>query len=368
METSEVVPHVPVDVEEALAETAQELGRPLTEDFAPPARAEEEEEDDDGTYHWQEVLAAVQQDDVRRMRFLEVFQDQYDIATSVDALVHAPEFLNNYLLNDFDYRKFVQSSGLVDDDLTVDDFGIYEKQNLREDVTIGVSVILELVTKIAMKMGISMDEAMAGMPGGSAVRIVPKCCALSRWLPGALCTARALKAGVSTNFKDGNPWGSEEAAGKFAEHFSYTWDEIAITTQADDGVASCCSGTMRVSFVNGTEYVSIVSLVPVNLHDWAPNTELPDVPLTKFTDSGPDVLLEIEPEIAELFEEGMILDGHFFELKNGPWFMSSLSAIRTGFDSDDSELAALEAEDAELAALEATEAAEAAEDEGEPLA
>ena len=25
---------------------------------------------------------------------------------------------------------------------------------------------------------------------------------------------------------------------------------------------------MRVSFVNGTEYVSIVSLVPVNLHDW----------------------------------------------------------------------------------------------------
>ena len=51
-----------------------------------------------------------------------------------------------------------------------------------------------------------------------------------------------------------------------------------------------------------------------------------------------------------------------------PRFMSSLSAIRTGFDSDDSELAALEAEDAELAALEATEAAEAAEDEGEPLA
>ena len=32
-----------------------------------------------------------------------------------------------------------------------------------------------------------------------------------------------------------------------------------------------------------------------------------------------EVLLEIEPEIAELFEEGMILDGHFFELKNGPW-------------------------------------------------
>jgi len=157
------------------------------------------------------VLAAVQQDDVRRMRFLEVFQDQYDIATSVDALVHAPEFLNNCLLNDFDYRKFVQSSGLVDDDLTVDDFGIYEKQNLREDVTIGVSVILELVTKIAMKMGISMDEAMAGMPGGSAVRIVPKCCALSRWLPGALCTVRALKAGKAiykpiynhdTGFKD----------------------------------------------------------------------------------------------------------------------------------------------------------------------
>ena len=35
---------------------------------------------------------------------------RYDIATSVDALVHAPEFLNNYLLNDFDYRKFVRAA------------------------------------------------------------------------------------------------------------------------------------------------------------------------------------------------------------------------------------------------------------------
>merc|ERR1719428_76955 len=280
----------PLDAEGALAEMseAQELGG---QDLA-------EEEEDDGTYHWQEVLAAVKQDDVRRIRFLEVFQEQYDIATSVDALVHAPEFLNQYLLNEFDYREFITSTGLADDDITDNDFAIYEKQNLQEDITIGVSVIFELVTKIASKMAISLEEAMVSMPGGSAVRIVPKCCALSRWLPGALCTARALKAGVSTSFTDGNPFGDEEAAGKFAERFSYTWDEISITTQSDEEVVSCCSGTMRVSFVNGTEYVSIVSLVPVNLHDWAPNTELPDVPLTKFTDSGPDVLLEIEPEIA----------------------------------------------------------------------
>merc|ERR1712072_845284 len=152
----------------------------------------------------------------------------------------------------------------------------------------------------------------------------------------------------------GNPYGSEEAAGKFAEHFSITWDEIAITTTADEEVVSCCSGTMRVSFVNGTEYVSIVSLVPLSLQPWAPNFDLPDVPLTKFTDSGPDVLMEIEPELAELLEEGMILDGHFYELKNGPWFMSSLAAVRTGLgDAED--------EDDELAAL------EAAEQEGEPL-
>merc|ERR1719375_1451920 len=327
---------VPVDAEAALAETseAQELGGPLAE----------EEEEDDGTYHWQEVLTAVKQDDVRRIRFLEVFQETYDIATSVDALVHAPEFLNHYLLNEFEYREFIHSTGLADDDITTNDFVIYEKQNLQEDITIGVSVIFELVTKIAAKMGISLDEAMVNMPGGSAVRIVPKCCALSRWLPGALCTARALKAGISTTFVDGNPFGSDEAAGKFAEQFSYTWDEIAITTQSDEEVVSCCSGTMRVSFVNGTEYVSIVSLVPVNLHPWAPNMELPDVPLTKFTDSGPDVLLEIEPDLAELLEEGMILDGLFFELKNGPWFMSSLSAVRTGLgededDFDDEELA-----------------------------
>merc|ERR1712072_724810 len=157
----------------------------------------------------------------------------------------------------------------------------------------------------------------------------------------------------------GNPYGSEEAAGKFAEHFSITWDEIAIATTADEEVVSCCSGTMRVSFVNGTEYVSIVSLVPVSLQPWAPNTELPHVPLTKFTDSGPDVLMEIEPELAEHLEEGMILDGHFFELKNGPWFMSSLSAVRTGLGDEEEE----DDEDAELAAL---EAAEAAEEEGEP--
>jgi hypothetical protein len=340
---------VPNDAEEALAleETseAQELGGPLTE------------EDFDGSYHWQEVLASVKQDDVRRIRFLEVFQETYDIATSVDALVHAPEFLNHYLLNEFEYREFIHSTGLADDDITTNDFAIYEKQNLQEDITIGVSVIFELVTKIAAKMGISLEEAMVNMPGGSAVRIVPKCCALSRWLPGALCTARALKAGISTTFAEGNPYGDEQAAGKFAERFSYSWDEITITTQADEEVVSCCSGSMRVSFVNGTEYVSIVSLVPVSLQPWAPNTELPDVPLTKFTDSGPDVLMEIEPDLAEHFEEGMILDGHFFELKNGPWFMSSLSAVRTGLGEEDED-----DDDAELAAL------EAAEQEGEPLA
>jgi hypothetical protein len=349
METSEVVPMVPIDAEAALAETseAQDLGGPLAEPLA--------EENDDDTYHWGEVLQSVKMDDVRRIRFLEVFQETYDIATSVDALVHAPEFLNHYLLNEFDYRAFIYSTGLADDDITTNDFAIYEKQNLQEDVTIGVSVVFELVTKIAAKMGISLEEAMVNMPSGSAVRIVPKCCALSQWLPGALCTARALKAGISTNFKDGNPFGSEEAAGKFAEQFAYTWDEIAITTQADEEVVSCCSGTMRVSFVNGTDYVSIVSLVPVNLQPWAPNTELPDVPLTKFTDSGPDVLMEIEPDLAELFEEGMILDGHFFELKNGPWFMSSLSAVRTGLGEEDEE--DLD-DDAELAALEAAEAAD----------
>merc|ERR1719375_3135299 len=119
---------VPVDAEAALAETseAQELGGPLAE----------EEEEDDGTYHWQEVLTAVKQDDVRRIRFLEVFQETYDIVTSVDALVHAPEFLNHYLLNDFDYREFIQSTGLADDDITANDFVIYEKQNLKEDMTI----------------------------------------------------------------------------------------------------------------------------------------------------------------------------------------------------------------------------------------
>jgi hypothetical protein len=360
METSEITPTLPDDAEGALADpsAAQELGGPLVE------------EDEDGTYHWQEVCASVKQDDIRRIRFLEVFQEQYDIATSVDALVHAPDFLNQYLLNEFDYRLFIHSTGLADDDITANDFGIYERQNLQEDITIGVSVIFELVTKIASKMGISLEEAMASMPGGAAVRIVPKCCALSRWLPGALCTARALKAGLSTGFTEGDPWGSDEAAGKFAEQFSYTWDEIAITTNADEEVVSCCSGTMRVSFVNGTEYVSIVSLVPVNLHPWAPNMELADVPLTKFTDSGPDVLLEIEPDVAELLEEGMILDGHFFELKNGPWFMSSLSAIRTGLGDENDE----DDELAELAALEAAEEEEergraaGPEQEGEPLA
>jgi hypothetical protein len=357
METAELMPTLPTDAEGALEDpsVAQELGGPLAE-----------AEDDDGTYHWKEVLASVKQDDVRRIRFLEVFEEQYDIATSVDALVHAPEFLNQYLLNEFNYREFIQSTGLSDDDITNYDFSIYEKQNLQEDMTIGVSVIFELVTKIAVKMGISLEEAMVSMPGGSAVRIVPKCCTLSRWLPGALCTARAIKAGISTNFEGGNPFESEEAAGQFAEKFSYTWDEIMITTQADEEVVSCCSGSMRVSFVNGTEYVSIVSLVPVSLHPWAPNMETPNVPLTKFTDSGPDVLMEVEPELAEQFEEGMILDGHFFELKNGPWFMSSLSAVRSGLADEDDE----DDEFAELAALEAAEqeGEPAAEQEGEPLA
>merc|ERR1719198_1941109 len=113
METSEIVAHVPCDVEGALAETseAQELGGPLMEDPRTEGLLAEEEEDDDGTYHWQEVLTAVKMDDVRRIRFLELFQDTYDIATSVDALVHAPEFLNGFLLNEFDYRAFIQSTG-----------------------------------------------------------------------------------------------------------------------------------------------------------------------------------------------------------------------------------------------------------------
>jgi hypothetical protein len=305
-----------VSVEADARDEAQELG------------------DDDPSYGWKQVCKAVCGEDVRRMLFLDLFEDMFEVSTSVDALVHAPEFLDTFLLDTFDYRAFIEATGLAEEDISKEDFATYEKHNLQEDVTVAVSTIIQLVTLIASKMGIPLSEAMGSMPGGSAVRVLPKCCALSRWLPGALCTARAIKAGVTTMYDGADPFENEEAAGAFADHFSTSWEEVAIALTQDKEVVSCCSASMRVGFVNSTDYVTIVSFVPVNISPIVANDKFK---LTEFTDDGPDVLVEVEPDIGRLFEEGMTVDAHWYELSNGPWFIGSVAAVRSGLRDASSE-------------------------------
>jgi hypothetical protein len=304
-------------VEELTAEEAQELG-----------------EDHDTTYGWKEVCAATSGDDVRRMLFLDLFQDMFAVSTSVDALVHAPEFLDSFLMDTFDYRAFIEATGLAEEDMSQEDFVTYEKHNLQEDVTVAVSTIVELVTLIASRMGLPLSEAFGSMPGGSAVRVLPKCVALSRWMPGALCTARAIKCGVPTMYEGASPFESEEAAGAFDDHFGTVWEECAIAMTQDAEVASCCSALMRCGFVNSTEFVTIVSFVPVNIYPNAPNASFKQ---TEFTDDGPDVLVEVEPDIGRLFEEGMLVDAHWYELSNAPWFLGSIASVRSGLRDADSE-------------------------------
>jgi len=340
----------------------------------------------DETYGWDVVQESLHRNaDVRRSLFHDLFQEKYPVTSSVDALVHAPTFLEEYLVADMDYRAFVEASGLLDEGFSEEDFTLYERQNLVDDLAVGVSATLEMVTKVALSMNLPMNEVMATMPGGSAVRVIPKCAALHRWLPGGLCTARGLRAQLPVIYAGPNPFCDssadgllpsesplvETARGSFGERFHMQWEDIAVATSQDaEGIASvksCCQGTMRVSFNSNAGEVSIISLLPVDLTAEAPAD---DLPRTQFTNEGPDVLLEVEAELGALFEEGMLIEADWFELTNGPWFLLNVSRIQSGLlqTADAEELAEFEAADAAATADAEAEAAAQADAEYDSLA
>jgi len=308
-------------MDQPIEEVAGELDDEQIEKFG--------DEEVDETYDWEAVKDNMRLHDIRRSVMMTLFSERYNITSSVDALINAPLFMDEFLVSEFNYREFVHTTGLCEDDMTEEEFEIYEEQNLKDDVALGVSLMNQMATTIAFKIGIPMGEVSKTMPGGGAIRTIPKCAVLARRLPGALCTCRAIKANLENDYTGKNPFEDEEAAAKLAEKMDCSWEDIQMVLGRDDEVKSCFAGRMRVSFVGKADLVSIVSLtaVPDGISSESPR---PGVPLTQFTEEGPDVLVEVEQSIGDLLEEDMILDGDFYELVNGPWLMCSAPKVQSG--------------------------------------
>jgi len=288
-------------------------------------------DEDAETGVWQAIQAKLAAKDGRRALFLDLFVERCEVTTMVDALVKAPEFVEEFLVDGLDYRAFIESAGLSDA-LTDEEFKLYREHSMREDIAEGVQMIQEMCMLIGKKVGLSAEDLATTAPPGHAIRVIPKCAYVNTLLPGALNTARALKNQLPSQAQgdEFNPFVSDEAAATFvAEHGAELWDDVQLAVHSDGPIVSSCSGCMRVDFVSKADVVAILSLRPVDLQEQAPHPEVCKK-VTEFTNEGPDVLLEVEVGIADLFEEGMLIDGDWFELENGVWLLGSFLQIRPG--------------------------------------
>merc|ERR1719263_903392 len=72
------------------------------------------EEDEFTEIPWEDICNRMKTD-ARTELFLRLFQQRYNIVSSIEAFAHIINFLGDYMVREFDYRQFCISLGDIDE-------------------------------------------------------------------------------------------------------------------------------------------------------------------------------------------------------------------------------------------------------------
>jgi len=276
---------------------------------------------------WADICSRVKLD-ARMERFLRLFQEKFNIGSSSDALTHILAFLGDYMVREFDYRKFCISLGDIDEASSDDEalWTAHMSKHLSDDLVAASSLMLRLAMTIAKAHGLeASDWQDINEACSNAVRSLPSCYRLQRALPGALSIARAwrhLPNGPEESAHESeNPWLSEENQVAFAENYSFPWERIEALCGDDSGVVGVFSGRFQVVEVQDVEGISLVSLEAIYI-----GTAPSGFPL-KATAQGDVVLWEVESILGNLLSVGFNLEADFYELDSKTCFVSDLRIV-----------------------------------------
>jgi len=297
----------------------------ILEDPAPIA--EDVSEDGLVDIPWTDICGRMKTD-ARTELFLRLFQERYNLASSIDAFTHVLSFLGDYMVREFDYRQFCISLGDIDE-ASSDDAVLWTShlsKHLSSDLVAASSLMLKLAMTIAKAHGLdTADWQDINQACSNAVRTLPACYRLQRALPGAVSTARAwrhMPNGPQESADNSeNPWLSEENQKSFEETFNFSWEQVSAITDQDVDVVGVCSGRFTVVEVTEVEGVSLVSLEAVRI-DVAP----PGFPV-KATAAGDVILWEVEAALGRLLAVGFNLEADFYEVQSNTCFISDVRIV-----------------------------------------
>jgi len=280
-------------------------------------------------------------DDIRRRlrlkdgdiegHFLGLFEDRYDIDSPISAMMHIKAFLSEYLIREFDYRRFSISIGRVSECDAQDQrqWKSYVAQHLAEDMRTAASLMLRMAVLIAQAFDLrSSDWQDINHACGQAVRASPLCYELQRSLPGALDDARAMRflpvlGEMPECSADLNPWESKEGQALFEGAHGIEWATIEMLTQKDESPTCAFSGTFAVMEITPMEDMTFVRLQTLSVTGDKPSSTLPLKHLQPL-----DVILwELDSQRGKLLLPGFVLHAEWYELPSEVCFMSSLVSV-----------------------------------------
>jgi len=280
---------------------------------------------------WADICSRMKTD-ARMELFLRLFQERFNITSSIDAFTHVISFLGDYMVREFDYRQFSISLGDIDEASSDDDtlWTAHMSKNLSSDLVAASSLMLRLAMTIAKAHGLeAADWKDINHACSNAVRTLPACYRLQRALPGALSIARAWRhlphGPVETAHESENPWLSAENQAAFEETYTFPWQQLSAIAEHDVEVVGVFSGRFEVVEVKEVEGISLVSLEAVHI-----GVAPPGFPV-KATASGDVVLWEIESALGNLLAVGFNVEADFYELQSKICFASDVRRVTTSW-------------------------------------
>lgn len=267
--------------------------------------------------------------DVRMELFLKLFEEKFEITSSIEAFAHIPSFLGDYMVREFDYRQFCITLGSIDEAASDDDalWTAHMSKHLTDDLIAASSMMLRLGITIAKAHQLEApDWQDINKACSNAVRTLPACYRLQRALPGALSVARAwrhLPEGPedASAAMCSNPWLSDESQEGFEEMYNFPWSWMKTISENEHEVVGAFSGRFKVVDVAEVEGISLVSLEALHI-----GTAPAGFPV-KPTANGDVVLWEVESALGRLLENGLCLEADFYELDSQTCFISSVMSV-----------------------------------------
>jgi hypothetical protein len=308
--------------------TACDMADPAVEDAGLQKETLEAQEDAFTEIPWADICSRMKTD-ARAELFLRLFQERFNVVSSIEAFAHIINFLGDYMVREFDYRQFCISLGDIDEASSDDEatWTAHMAKHLTSDLVAATSSMLRLAMTISKAHELeASDWKDINDACSNAVRTLPACYRLQRALPGALSIARAWRhlpqGPVESVHESENPWLSEENNKAFEETYNFPWARIEAITEADEGVSSVFSGRCKVVEITEVDSISLVSLEAIYIGT-APPSDLP----VKATASGDVILCEVESALGSLLMPGCNIEADFYELRNQTCFISDVRVV-----------------------------------------